>query len=137
MEYNMLSDGDNASSNQRVDALDYWKQPGDNKLPRLNGNSNQVSDRFLQDASYLRLRNLSLGYTLPTKWVETIKLSKVRVFAQGQNLITWTKYMGPVGVSVGSGENQLGAGQDFVPGLFSLYSYPELRTFLFGIEVKF
>jgi TonB-linked SusC/RagA family outer membrane protein len=137
MTYNQLADGDYGGANQRVEALQYWKQPGDNYLPRLNGNSNQVTDRFLQDASYIRLRNVSLGYTLPKKWVDAVKLAKVRIFAQGQNLYTWTKFEGDPEVSVGSGENQLGAGQKFIPGLYSLYSYPAIRTFLFGIEVKF
>lgn len=134
---NMLSDGDNSNANQRKDALDYWKQPGDNKLPRLNGNSNQTTDRFLQDASYLRFRGVTLGYTLPKNWVSVLKVDRIRIYAQAQNLYTWTKYEGNPEVSIGSGDNQLGATQDFIPGLYSLYSYPATRSFIFGIDIKF
>ena len=133
----MLSDGDNVSSNQRKDALDYWQNPGDNKLPRLNGNSNQVSDRFLQDGSYIRLRSVSLGYVLPRNWTLAMKLSKVRFFIQAQNIFTWTKFEGDPEVSVGSGENQLGAGQNFIPGQYAQYSYPALYTYTIGLDINF
>ncbi len=135
MAQHLLSDGASISSNKRRDALDYWKQVGDNKLPRLDSKFNQTTDRFLQDASYIRFRTLSLGYTLPKG---TIKgFSDVRIFVQGQNLYTWTKFEGDPEVSIGSGENQLGATQNFIPGLYYLYSYPTTRTYTMGIDVTF
>jgi TonB-linked SusC/RagA family outer membrane protein len=137
MASNMLSDGMNYTRNHRVDALDYWKAPGDDKLPRLRSNSNQTSTRFLQDGSYLRFRNVTLGYNIPSKWISKAGLSRGRVFLQGQNLFTWTKFEGDPEISIGSGETQLGVNQEFVPGLFALYSYPALRTFMFGIDLKF
>ncbi len=137
MTFDMLSDGENAASNQRKEALDYWKKPGDSKLPRLNGNSNQSSDRFLEDGSYLRFRSLTLGYTLPNSLVSKVGIGKVRVFVQGQNLLTWTKFEGDPEVSVGSGENQLGSTQNFIPGAFALYSYPAVRTFMGGVNISF
>ncbi len=138
MAKNMLSDGDNAETNQRTEAFNYWKKPGDtNVLPKPNGNSNHTTDRFLQDGSYIRFRSLTLGYKLPTKIVEKLKLSSIRLYAQAQNLHTWTSFEGDPEVSVGSGESQLGRNQNFIPGAFVLYSYPTTRTIMFGIDVKF
>ncbi|MCG8473939.1 MAG: SusC/RagA family TonB-linked outer membrane protein [Cytophagales bacterium] len=134
----MLADGEGGNSNQRVDAFNYWKKPGDTGvLPRPASGSSQISDRFLQDGSYLRLRNLTIGYTFPSKIIERIGLQKIRVFAQGQNLLTWTGYEGDPEISIGSGENQLGEEQEFIPGAYDQFSYPTLRTLTFGIDVKF
>lgn len=57
-------------------------------------NRYQLSDALITDASYIRLRNLSLSYTFPQQWVRTVKASQVTVFARGQNLFTITKYKG-------------------------------------------
>lgn len=134
MAESLLSDGHNVKSNHRKDALNYWKKKGDNQLPRLGGGSNNTTDRFLQDGSYLRLRSLSLGYTIPKQWT---KGTNVKMFVQAENLYTFTKFEGDPEVSIGSGEFQLGAGQEFVPGLYSLFSYPAVRTVTFGINVNF
>ncbi|OYX23235.1 MAG: SusC/RagA family TonB-linked outer membrane protein, partial [Flavobacteriales bacterium 32-35-8] len=89
MESNMLSDGVLVNANQRVDAFNYWKQPGDiNVLPNpIYGNeAQQGSDRWLQKGDYVRLRNLTLGYNLPSKFAEAANLKSLRIFIQGQNL---------------------------------------------------
>ena len=130
----LLSDGANVNMNQRKDALDYWKNPGDNKLPRLDASFNQSSDRFLQDGSYLRFRTLSLGYTFPKDAVNGLGL---RIFVQGQNLYTWTKFEGDPEVSIGSAESQLKENQEFISGEVYLYSYPTLRTFSMGVDLTF
>ena len=130
----LLSDGANVNMNQRKDALDYWKNPGDNKLPRLDASFNQSSDRFLQDGSYLRFRTLSLGYTFPKDAVNGLGL---RIFVQGQNLYTWTKFEGDPEVSIGAAESQLRANQEFISGEVYLYSYPTLRTFSMGLDLTF
>jgi|ERR1739838_1130285 hypothetical protein len=136
MEANMLSDGENANNNQRVDAFNYWRNPGDTNVlpnPLLAANTNQSSDRFLQDGSYIRLRSLQLGYTLPSKFTERIKLKSLRMYVQGQNLWTYApNFNGDPEVGIGSGEtNQDAAGE------YNLYSYPTLQSFLFGIDVSF
>ena len=130
----LLSDGANVNMNQRKDALDYWKNPGDNKLPRLDASFNQSSDRFLQDGSYLRFRTLSLGYTFPKDAVNGLGL---RIFVQGQNLYTWTKFEGDPEVSIGAAESQLKENQEFISGEVYLYSYPTLRTFSMGVDLTF
>jgi hypothetical protein len=131
----------------RADAANYWTTPGQTDvLPRPNNTTNapggitglQTTDRFLQDASYIRLRNISVGYTFDKKFFgESFPVNKIRVSLTGQNLATWTKFQGDPEVSVGSGENQTGAGQTFINGAFAQYSYPAVKTYLFGIEVEF
>ena len=136
MESNMLSDGENYVDNQRLDAFNYWREPGDTDvLPRPNNNTNQITDRFLQDGSYIRLKSLALSYTLPEKFLENNFIESLKLFCQGQNLWTYTPhYKGNPEVGVGSGETQT----DFViPGEFSLYSYPQTQSVSFGVDIKF
>lgn len=147
MALNMLNYSNGTTNNMRADAADYWTAPGQtNVLPRPNNTSNapggitglQTTDRFLQDASYIRLRNVSIGYTIDKKTIgESLPVNRIRVSLSGQNLATWTKFEGDPEVSIGSGENQTGAGQTFINGAFALYSYPAVKTYLFGIEIEF
>jgi TonB-linked SusC/RagA family outer membrane protein len=75
-----------------------WKQQGDvAKLPRLNasdGTSQQVSSYFIEDGSYLRLKNIQLTYTVPSKLLGKAKMDNAQIYVQGQNLMTLTKYTG-------------------------------------------
>ncbi len=75
-----------------------WKKPGDNALlPRLNsqdGTSQQISSYFVEDGSYMRIKNIQLTYSFPAAWVQKIKLSSAQIYVQGQNLFTFTKYKG-------------------------------------------
>jgi TonB-linked SusC/RagA family outer membrane protein len=129
MASNMLSDGENIADNQRVDATDFWRNPGDiTNNPRPTGVS-YTSDRFLQRNDYLRLRDVRVGYTIPvkSKW-----LTSVNVFVQGTNLATWSSFDGDPEVGVGSGESDL-----VLPGQVALYSYPASRGLTFGLDVNF
>ncbi len=54
----------------------------------------RVSDRFVEDGSYLRIKNITLGYTLPRSLVQRAKMSSLRVYISCQNLVTFTKYTG-------------------------------------------
>ena len=73
-------------------SLDYWTEDNrDAYFPRLhhygvNGGNHQVSTRYLQNAAYLRLKNVVLGYTIPRSITEKVKISRLRVFVQGENL---------------------------------------------------
>jgi TonB-dependent starch-binding outer membrane protein SusC len=75
-----------------------WKKQGDVALlPRLNsqdGTSQQISTYFVEDGSYMRIKNIQLTYSIPTAWVQKIKISSAQVYIQGQNLFTFTKYKG-------------------------------------------
>ncbi|MFL2623501.1 MAG: SusC/RagA family TonB-linked outer membrane protein [Flavobacteriaceae bacterium] len=137
MESNMVSDGVNVQDNQRVDAFNYWRNPGDtNVLPSpLYGNeAQQNSDRWLQKGDFIRLRNLTLGYNVPVKDINNLGLTSLRVFLQAQNLWTYAPHFnGDPEVGIGSGEtgNSVGFGN------YNLYSYPTLKSFSVGIDVKF
>lgn len=80
----------------RSNVLTYWlnrwtPQNPSTSLPRIGGQNNQiVSDFYIQDASYLRLKNLEVGYSLPKDIIDKMKISKLRIFAGAQNLLTFT-----------------------------------------------
>src|SRR5690606_21952125 len=86
--------------NMLEDVLGRWQQEGDvTDVPRatyedLNYNGRSNSSRFIYDGSYLRLKNLVLGYTLPSTISERLKMRTLRVYAQAQNLVTFTDYPG-------------------------------------------
>ncbi|MDE6152767.1 MAG: TonB-dependent receptor, partial [Muribaculaceae bacterium] len=95
-----------------------------------NSNFTRVSDLFVEDASYIRLQNLSLGYTLPGKWLRNIFLENVRVYFSAQNVYTWTKYKGldpEIGAMYG---DALKTGVD-------KGRYPSPRIYTFGLNVSF
>jgi TonB-linked SusC/RagA family outer membrane protein len=113
----------------------------DTDVPRAivadpNKNALKGSDRFLEDGSYLRLKTLTLGYTLPKSVVSKIKLSRVRLYVTGQNLLTFTKY---TGYDPEIGSNQVGDSNGPVNlsrGIDNGY-YPQPRTILGGIQIGF
>lgn len=111
---------------------DRWRGEGtSNSVPRLTtaATSNYVfSDFFVEDASYVRIQNIQLGYTLPQDVLQSIGFDKVRVYAGVNNLYTFTKYRGfDPGASSGA---PIGSGIDF--GF-----YPVPRTYLFGVNLNF
>src|SRR5690606_8132181 len=108
-----------------------WVKPGDiatHPKPVFGGNlnSNQASSRYLEDGSYLRLRNVTLCYDLPTALLSGISVSNAKALVSGDNLLTFSKCSG-MDAEVG-----LGAG-----GGSSSVKYPISRKILFGINVSF
>ena len=100
-------------------------------LPRVqyksaNATNNYFSDRYIQDASYLRIANVQLGYNFPDRWFDGV-VSNVRVYASGQNLATFSKY---------KGYNVDFAGGTYTPG-YNYASYPTPRSFMFGLNLSF
>jgi TonB-linked SusC/RagA family outer membrane protein len=139
MWYNMNADGASPTRNQAVDAFDFWTPTNTDATrpaPRqISGvNSNVTSDRFLEDASYIRLRNLNIGYTFSKKNFPSFPIQDLRVFAQMQNLLTWTKFNGDPEVGIGSGETASFSAA--IPGQYALYSYPQVQSFLFGVSIN-
>jgi TonB-linked SusC/RagA family outer membrane protein len=112
---------------------DFWSESNKNSdMPRAvlgdpNGNARE-SDRFLEDGAYLRLKTLQLGYTLPNKISALAGIEKFRIYATGQNLLTFTNYSG-VDPEVGS-SNVLNTGVDMA-------IYPIARAFIMGVQVSF
>jgi TonB-dependent starch-binding outer membrane protein SusC len=130
----LVNTGADIENNQSVTALRRWQQEGDvTDVPRYelgNTYNNFLSSRFLEDGSYLRLKNLSIGYNLPARWASRVKMSGVRVFASGTNLWTLTSYSGAdpeVSTLDGSTTAQ---GIDF-------FTLPQVKTLLLGLTVKF
>lgn len=113
----------------------YVTNAGSTTLPAIqasdaNANFGRVSDLLIEDASYIRLQNLSLGYTLPSNLVRKIYLNSVRVYFSAQNLFTWSKYKGldpEVGAMYG---DALMTGLDYG-------RYPSPRIYTFGLNVSF
>lgn len=86
-------------TNRFASSLDRWRGPGtSNTEPRatfIDSNNNlRQSDRYVEDGSYFRIRNLELGYSLPKSSFDTIGIDKVRIYAQAKNLATFTEYSG-------------------------------------------
>jgi hypothetical protein len=91
-------------TNQPANVLSRWRKPGDITNPQLYTNSDlgstayayysSSSDGTVSDASFIRLKNAALSYSLPVKWSSRIKAEGIRFYLQGQNLVTWTKYSG-------------------------------------------
>ncbi|RYF10828.1 MAG: SusC/RagA family TonB-linked outer membrane protein, partial [Flavobacteriales bacterium] len=116
-----------ATSNQTVRMLENrWQVPGDTgndailqkfDLPR------NFTSKDIQDASFLRLRNVNIGYSLPKSLLEKTKIIKgVKIFVQGQNLFTWTKWRGL------DPENN---------AVYGRFQYPNTRTYTAGLNVNF
>jgi TonB-linked SusC/RagA family outer membrane protein len=121
--------------NQRAEAADFWTPENpDSKIPAPRasfGNNNLVmSDRFLEDASYLRIQNVRLGYNLPTRWANKIKMSQLKIYCSGQNLYVFSKYTG-LDPEVGSqNQNPILSNIDYG-------RYPSPRVITFGINAEF
>lgn len=131
------NDGENISVNAMAlqDGWSRWVNPGDNAThpePVYGGNmnSNKYSSRYLEDGSYLRLRNLTLAYNLPTSYAEKIKLNSLRITLSMDNLKTWTKYSGP------DPDVPLYLGAYNLPGT-QFFKYPISRQYLIGLEISF
>lgn len=98
-----FGEGGGARDDARVifaNNLNRWQQPGDiTNVPRPDKvNLNNYRDggsRWLEDGSFLRLRSVTLGYTIPKQLTERINIEKARIYFSGSNLLLWTKYSGP------------------------------------------
>ncbi|TRO67042.1 SusC/RagA family TonB-linked outer membrane protein [Christiangramia sabulilitoris] len=113
-------------ANVTQNLLDAWREPGDiTAIPSLSSGStrNLLTDRYLEDASYLRLKNISLGYQLGDKIMDRTPLESVRIYVQGENLFTWTEWRGF------DPEFDPFATNDF-------FTYPNSRIVTFGVDVK-
>lgn len=121
------SDGAFSNVNQSRKQLDRWQNPGDvSPNPRRvaggNNNSNSASTRYLEDGSYLRLRTAVLSYDLSSKFTDQIGLTGLRLYLQGQNLLTWTEAtFDPEQVFQGT----------------AFFVYPNSKTYSFGVDVQF
>ncbi len=104
----------------------------DTDMPRLGGANNnaRISDRFIEDGSYIRLKNLTMGYTLPPDWLGRLGFREFRVYFSGENLLTFTNYSGH-DPEVGSDtQDPLLIGVD-------IGQYPSSRIYTLGVNIGF
>ena len=133
--WNYFNNNNHGTYNWTTLALNRWHGEGtSNSVPRINTGSIQdidLSDRFVANASYWRLTNLTLGYDFKTLWKQ-IPLQQIRLYFSAQNLFTITSYQGynpEVGGGGTNGGNWAG-GVDTAP-------YPLARTLMLGVSIKF
>ena len=107
--------------------LDAWKNPGDiTDIPALSTGAtrNFLTDRYLEDASYLRLKNIAIGYELTQSLVKESPFSSIKLFLQGENLLTWTKWRG--------------FDPEFDPfAVNDFFTFPNSRSITLGVDLKF
>lgn len=126
--------------NQTEDQMNRWQKPGDRTdVPQARlgeNNGNKESSRYISDGSYLRVRNINLGYTLPKTLTSRIKMSSVRIFAGVQNLYTLTGYKGwdPEVNYTGAGRSTQNT--NIIQG-YDFYTAPQARTYTVGVNMSF
>ena len=112
--------------------LDRWTGEGtSNSVPRYvtgDGYNWQSSDLYVCDGSFVRLKNMMLGYTLPQDWTRRIAVQKFRIFVSVENLATWTKYHGF--------DPEISSGSDRSNGV-DFGVYPQARTWTVGFNIEF
>ncbi|MBB6369745.1 SusC/RagA family TonB-linked outer membrane protein [Chryseobacterium shigense] len=119
----------NDFKNQSTAVLNRWTTPGQiTNTPRANSATAQyVSDRFVEDGSFIRIKSATLGYNFLTPFKG---VSKINLYVTGQNLLTWTNYTGfDPEVNAFNTTNGV-SGVDYG-------TYPQVRTFIFGLKANF
>jgi TonB-linked SusC/RagA family outer membrane protein len=130
-----LYSSDFSQWNMSKDMMNRWHGAGtSNEYPRLigsdpNGNS-KFSDRYIENGSYLRIKNVQLGYTLPQAVTQKIKIQRLRFYVSVDNLHVFTKYSGYDPELGGYLNNPLNGGVD-------MSTYPRPRTFVAGLNISF
>ena len=125
----LKSDGWSMTMNQAKSQLNYWQKPGDtncNPKPVADNASNSngtYNTRFLEDGSYVRIKDITLSYNLPKKWLKPLGMNNLKVFASGLNVYTfhdvdfWDPERGVDGTGYGI--------------------YPMCKSFMFGLDLSF
>lgn len=114
-----------------------WRQPGDitaipdaTSDPVRSASNRRVSSRFIEDGSYLRLKNLTLGYSFNRQKLANLRISACRLYFSGQNLLTFTRYTGLDPEVNYSGNENAVIGTDF-------FTYPQARAYTLGFNLTF
>ena len=129
LNYNAMElENPTGGQNAYADMVNRWTPENPSNIyPKATTNrALLVSDRFIEDGSYLKLKTLSLSYSFPK--INLKHIQGLRLYVTGQNLLTWTKYRGYDPEVSYRGASTLEAGEDFG-------GYPQSRTFMFGIKL--
>ncbi len=121
--------------NRISDLNDYYRSPdnpGTYVYPdtRRTDNNYRRSDLLIEDGSFVRIRNITLGYTLPSKWMERLPVERLRFYFTTNNPFTFTNYSGPNPEISSRNGNALTPGIDYG-------TYPLAKTYAFGVNVNF
>ena len=121
-------------NNMIASRLGRWTGPGSSdsqpRVTQQNTQNDLFSDRYIEDGSFLRLRNIQLGYILPRDLISKLKMTEIRFYLSADNLLTFTDYSG-LDPEIG-----LAYGDSFGPGV-DLGTYPQARTIILGANIKF
>jgi hypothetical protein len=130
--YNMEGNG-----NLFRGALDRWQSPENpgngivNRANRLaSGSNGEISTWHIEDGSYIRIRTLTLGYTIPSTLMQRWRMNRARIYVTGQNLFTFTKYLGYNPEVNSRPDSALSSGEDYG-------TYPLPRTMSIGLNLSF
>ncbi|MNE27507.1 TonB dependent receptor [compost metagenome] len=117
--------------NATKDALRRWTPENTNTdVPRASSTNNpEVSSRWVEDGSYLRLKNLALGYNFSEKSLEKIHLKYLRIYVSAQNIWTWTNYTG-FDPEVSYQDSNRNVGLDYM-------GYPNIKSYTLGLNIRF
>ncbi|MCC5932084.1 MAG: TonB-dependent receptor [Cyclobacteriaceae bacterium] len=116
-------------NNSLVSSLDYWRGEGTSNTVQAPGEANGgMSTRWLEDGSYLRLKNLMIGYNLPEAALQRLKLRSLRIYTSGVNLLTFTNYTGYDPEVNFRGDNNILMNIDHG-------GFPVFRTYTLGINI--
>ncbi|MCK8143156.1 TonB-dependent receptor [Flavobacterium sp. I-SCBP12n] len=120
--------------NQTTDQMNRWQKPGDiTNVPQARwgrSNGDQASTRYLEKTDFVRLRNLSFGYTLPKTMIQKLGVDRIRLYMTGVNLLTFTNYKGydPESSYDNNGDSNIQKGIAF-------YSAPSAKTIIIGLNI--
>ena len=119
-------------SNLMAEVADRWTATNaSNKVPAWDGYiKNEIYSRFIEDGSFLRLKNLTVGYTFPQQWTRKFYVSKLRLYFTAQNLFVVTGYSGY------DPEVSMRASNPMTPSL-DWGAYPKSKVYTFGIDLTF
>ncbi|MBS4014361.1 MAG: TonB-dependent receptor [Bacteroidetes bacterium] len=131
--FNGMQRRDLRYTNRTVDALDRWTEEGSSDTtPRYTwidvNNNERISDLYIEDGSFVRLKNIQIGYTVPAKILKRIKSNNCRIYFSIENLLTFTNYTGA--------DPEIGAMSSFDIGI-DRGVYPQARTYRLGTTISF
>lgn len=131
----VMNDGSDPYMNQAVLPKGYniWTKPGDiatNPSPQNSANSTETSTRYLKEGSFISIRNITLSYQFPDRYLQKLKMNEFVVSLSADNVYTFSKFLGQ------DPETTLTPGAFVTPGV-SDFKYPNNRQFLINIDFKF